>query len=144
MLITQEKVHTEASYTLDFLSRRILYPSMLLILSDPLNNLHNIFFPEREKKITVLQLYSFPWSSWSFFPNCLEDSWGHWDIWLWYGLQNFCYVQGRGVGGGDWLFSLTWQPNESLECWTEFTLKVTLQCRLPYWERERWGKIFCS
>lgn len=61
-------------------------------------------------------------------PSCQQDSGGHWDSWLWYGLQNFCYVQGRG----DWLFSLTWQPNESLECWTEFTLKVTLQCRLPY------------
>lgn len=50
------------------------------------------------------------------------------DGWLWYGLQSFCCIQGRG----DRLLSLTWQPKESLECWTEFTLKVTLQCTLPY------------
>lgn len=35
-------------------------------------------------------------------------------------------------GAGGPAFSLTWQLKESLECWTEFTLKVTLQCRLPY------------
>lgn len=35
-------------------------------------------------------------------------------------------------GAGGLASSLTWQVKESRECWTEFTLKVTLQCRLPY------------
>lgn len=64
-------------------------------------------------------------------PSFLEDSGGHRDGQLWYGLQNFCYVQGRG----DWELSLTWQPKESLE--------LHLHSKSPYsahyhtWERKR-------
>lgn len=124
-------MHTEAPYTVDFPSRRKLFPSLLRFLFIPLIYLLNILPGKRKrppsnchkkKGAVFLPLILL------VFPSCLEDSGGHWDSRLWYGLQNFCYVQGRG----DWLFSLTWQPNESLECWTEFTLKVTLRCRLPY------------
>lgn len=120
----QVRVHAETLYTMDFLSRKTLFLAL--------------FFPPRLFK----QPQHFLWKKKErLLPQgavflliilvslrCLEDSRGQSDIWLWYGLQNFCCVQGRGDG----LFSLTWQPNESLECCTEFTLKVTLLCRLPY------------
>lgn len=74
-----------------------------------------MFFLEREKDLLLTAIKKgavFLPLSLLVSPSCLEDSRGHWDSRLWYGLQNFCYVQGRG----DWLFNLTWQPKESLEC----------------------------
>lgn len=109
MIVIQDKVHTEAPYTTDFLSRRTLFPSLLPVLSN--TSTPSTVYLEREKdhRLTAVKKKElYPLIS----PSCLEDSRGHWDSRLWYGLQNFCYVQGRG----DWLFSLTWQPNESLEC----------------------------
>lgn len=130
MIIIQDKVHTETPCTTDFLSRRTLFLSLPPLQLPTLPPQHFFFWKEQKttadtllKKGAVFLLSDPPGFSQLFGgqPGSLGQSTMVW-------TENFCYVQGRG----DSLFSLTWQPNESPECWTEFTLKVTLRCRLPY------------
>lgn len=47
MIVIQDKVHTEAPYTTDFLSRRTLFPSLLPVLSN--TSTPSTVYPEREK-----------------------------------------------------------------------------------------------
>lgn len=47
MIVIQDKVHTEAPYTTDFLSRRTLFPSLLQVLSN--TSTPSTVYLEREK-----------------------------------------------------------------------------------------------
>ncbi len=49
MIIIQDKVHTEAPHTTDFLSRRKRFPSLLLVLSNPLIYLLNMIPGKRKR-----------------------------------------------------------------------------------------------
>lgn len=49
MIIIQDKVNKEAPYTMDFLSRRKLFPSLLPVLSNPLIYLLNMFPGKRKR-----------------------------------------------------------------------------------------------
>lgn len=132
-VITQDKVRTEAPCTLHqrtFLqgelssslchSRRHFNSSLYLcnIFSFPGERQDRHRHSLKKRKGAILPLPTLYLHLRSLIllvsSSCLEDSWGHWDSRLWYGLKTSVML--RGGGGGDSLFSLTWQPNESPEC----------------------------
>lgn len=73
-------------------------------------------------------------------PSCLEDSRGHWDSRLWYGLRTSVMFR----GGGTRCSALHGNQMKAL------SVELNLHSKSPYgadyhtWERERWRKIFCS
>lgn len=127
-VITQDKVRTETPCTngLSFKENTLLLSSAVTA-STPLSTSATFFFPSGksirsppplfEKKRKGKELYPHPLPPLSNPPGFFQLFGGQTGslgrstmVWT----ENFCYVQRRGWG--DWLFSLTWQPNESLEC----------------------------